>query len=141
MKQTVIFLVFCIVFIGCKSPEKKEQEKPLKNELNEKSDSETCLFENRKSYSNLKQQCIELDSLTLKLNPLKDGMITSGHKAFALFDESKSKAELFLPNFNHGFVMEKINTGNWEYGEYKLIAWKGYVLQKNGQAIYGGTEN
>ena len=141
MKQAGILLLFCLIFIGCKNSEKKEQEKPFKNELIEKSDSETCLFVDGKSYSNLKQKCIELESLTLKLNPLKDGMITSGHKAFVLFDDSKSNAELFLPNSNEGVAMVKTNTGNWENREYKLIAWKGYVLQKNGQAIYGGAEN
>ncbi len=99
------------------------------------------MFVNDKTYSHLKQTCLELTTLNTKLNPLKDGAITKGEVAYLLFDDAKSNAELFLPNFNEGLVMPKTNEGNWNNGDYKLIAWKGYALQKNGQALYGGIGN
>ncbi|MBU2902934.1 hypothetical protein [Maribacter dokdonensis] len=82
-----------------------------------------------------------MTALNNKLNPLKDGAITKGKVAYLLFDDTKTNLELFLPNSNEGLVMPKTNEGNWSNGDYKLIAWKGYVLQKNGQAIYGGMGN
>lgn len=96
------------------------------------------MFENGKSYSELKQTCLELATLNIKLNPLKDGAITSGEFAYVLFSETNSKAELFLPSNNNGILLEKSNEGNWTFENYTLIAWKGYVLQKDGIPIFGG---
>ncbi len=61
-----------------------------------------------------------------------------GKAALLLFDETKTQAELFLPNANEGIVLNKTNEGNWGNGDYILIAWKGYVVQYNGKPIYGG---
>ena len=98
-----------------------------------------CLFINGKAYSNLRQKCIALSDLKTKLNPIKDGAMTSGDAAFIIFDETQSKAELFLPNTNKGLVMLKENEGNWKNGDYYLIAWKGYVIQYKGKPIFGGA--
>ena len=35
-------------------------------------------------------------------------------------------------------VKIKTNEGNWSNGVYKLMAWKGYVVQHNGTPIFGG---
>lgn len=64
--------------------------------------------------------------------------MVKGKPAFLLFDNTKSKAELFLPNANTGMVLNKTSNGNWSNGDYKLIAWKGYVVQLKGKPIFGG---
>lgn len=97
------------------------------------------MFENLKSYSHLKQTCLELNTLNIKLNPLKEGSKTEGKLAYVLFDENNNKAELFLPFNNEGFILEKSNEGNWSNTEYKLVSWKGYVIQKDRKAIFGGN--
>ncbi len=97
-----------------------------------------CLYVNGKSYSRLKQTCLELTTLKVKLNPLKDGAVTNGKPAFVLFDSTQSKAELFLPGVNEGMVLNKTAEGNWGNGDYKLIAWKGYVVQFKKKAVFGG---
>lgn len=86
----------------------------------------------------MKQACLELTTLNIKLNPLKEGAMTQGKPAFVLFNDERTKAELFLPNQDKGMVLTKMNEGNWANAEFKLISWKGYVLQKNGKAIFGG---
>ena len=55
-----------------------------------------------------------------------------------LFDDARARAEVFLPGHNNGMIMLLTNTGNWEKGEYRLVAWKGYVLQQNEQPVFGG---
>lgn len=97
-----------------------------------------CLFENGKSYSELKGKCVELTALEIKLNPLKDGALTEGESVYVLFNDDNTKAEIFLPQEDKGLMLTKINEGNWGNGNYKLISWKAYVLQKNGTAIFGG---
>ncbi|MGJ8591143.1 MAG: hypothetical protein ACSHXF_01270 [Aquaticitalea sp.] len=96
------------------------------------------MFENGKSYSELKQACLELATLNIQLNPLKEGAMTEGKPAFILFNDERTKAELFLPNQDNGTVLTKMNEGNWTNKTYTLISWKGYVLQKNGKALFGG---
>ena len=81
---------------------------------------------------------MELATLNIKLNPLKDGAITEGKSAFVLFNMDHTKAEIFLPTKNDGVVLTKTNQGNWSNADYKLISWKGYVLQKNEKPIFGG---
>ncbi len=97
------------------------------------------MFENGKSYSHLKQTCLELSTLNTVLNPLKDGAMTKGKSAYVLFNNDSTKAELFLPSNNEGIILEKSNEGNWSNTEFKLMSWKGYVLQKDGKAIFGGN--
>lgn len=99
---------------------------------------QACLFENGKSYSELEESCLELATLKTKLNPLKAGAKTDGDIAYLVFNSDNSKAEIFLPKSNKGIVLKKSNQGNWTFGNYKLISWKGYVLQEKGVAIYGG---
>lgn len=99
---------------------------------------DACLFEDGKAYSELEQKCITLASLETTLNPLKDGTRTEGKQAYVYFNADNSKAEVFLPKSNKGIVLEKEGEGNWVAGNYILMAWKGYVLQEKGVAIYGG---
>lgn len=97
------------------------------------------MFVNGKAYSHLHQTCLEIATLNIKLNPLKDGAMTKGSPAFLLFDDTKSKAELFMPNSNKGLMMTKTSQGNWSNDDYTLIAWKGYVVQYKGISIFGGN--
>ena len=93
---------------------------------------------NGQSFSELKQTCLELSTLNIKLNPLKDGAKTKGNVAYVLFDNTNKSAEVFFPFENKGIILNKTAEGNWTNGDYKLIAWKGYVIRKNGKAIFGG---
>lgn len=81
---------------------------------------------------------MELSTLNIKLNPLKDGVKTKGNVAYVLFDNTNKSAEVFFPTENKGIILNKTAEGNWSNRDYKLIAWKGYVIQKNGKAIFGG---
>lgn len=95
-----------------------------------------CLFTDGRVFSDLRQTCLELATLNIKLNPLKDGAITKGPSAYIIFSEDGAEAELFFPGENTGLLLEKTNLGNWTLNEYVLMSWKGYVLQKNGVPIY-----
>lgn len=96
------------------------------------------MSKNGKSFSLLEQTCLELATLNIKLNPLKKGNKINGNFAYVLFNKERTKAELFLPNQDRGIVLKKIAEGNWRNEDFVLMSWKGYVLQKNGQAVFGG---
>ena len=96
------------------------------------------MYKDGQSYSTLQQTCLDLATLNTVLSPLKDGMKVEGTAAYVLFDDERKHAELFLPSNNQGIVLTQTSEGNWSNNNYKLIAWKGYVLQKDGMAIFGG---
>ena len=64
--------------------------------------------------------------------------MTEGKPAYILFNNANTKAELFMPNKNKGMILNKTKEGNWTNTFYTLISWKGYVLQKDGIAVFGG---
>lgn len=97
-----------------------------------------CIYKNGKAFSNLNRKCLELATLETKLQPMEEGSMTNSDIAYVLFDSTQSKAELFLPNHNEGLILKKTSEGNWRSGDYKLIAWKGYVVQFKNKAIFGG---
>ena len=97
-----------------------------------------CLVDFGFMRSEIKNSCIDLNTLNIRLNPLKNGELNSGDPAYILFSDDNKKAELFLPHQEKGILLNKTATGNWSNATYKLIAWKGYVVQQNGKAIFGG---
>jgi len=100
--------------------------------------SVSCLIENNKVFSKLTQKCMSFDEFRYKLNPLVDGSKVEDKPAYLHFNEENSMAEVFLPNFQEGLILDKTQEGNWEKDEYTLISWKGFVLQKSGNAVFGG---
>ena len=78
------------------------------------------------------------DAITL--NSMSEG---STEKAYLVFNEDQSKAELLLPNEKTTTILERKGTeGNytWTDGKLELIQWKGYVLRtlKQGTNLFAG---
>lgn len=75
------------------------------------------MFINGESFSELKQTCLELSTLKIKLNPLKDGAKTKGNVAYVLFDDTNTSAEVFFPFENKGIILTKTAEGNWWFSD------------------------
>ncbi|TGD56710.1 hypothetical protein [Flavobacterium humi] len=89
-------------------------------------------------YSALEKKCLPVKTIATVLHPLKDGMASAGPQAYVLFSKDTETAELFLPDQDKSVFLSKTSEGNWAFEEYKLMAWKGYVLQYKGKPVYGG---
>lgn len=97
------------------------------------------------SWSQLQEKCLRIFEAGIRLNPMgvdEPGSNEPGtHVAYVIFDKAQARAELFLPGEKESLLLEgrgEEGAQTWEAGEFKLIPWKGYVLQKSDQAIYGG---
>lgn len=97
------------------------------------------------SWSQVQEKCLRIFESGLRLNAMGDAESGTNEQstlvAYVIFDKAQARAELFLPGEKESLVLEgrgEEGAQSWEAGEFKLIPWKGYVLQKNGQAIYGG---
>ena len=97
-----------------------------------------CIYKNGRAFSKLNQKCIELSTLETKLLPMQESTKANVDTLYVLFDSTRSKAELILPGKNEGMVLNKTSEGNWRNGDYKLIAWKGYVVQFKNKAVFCG---
>lgn len=99
-----------------------------------------CKVKNGEVYSTLENSCINPSSETIIL---KDLTGNSGAKpTYLLMGKDQLVAEIFLPDTEAGLVLTaEGDEGNrtWNYGKYKLISWKGYVLQLDGVNVYGGS--
>ncbi|MDQ2719343.1 MAG: hypothetical protein M3Z26_06215 [Bacteroidota bacterium] len=105
-----------------------------------KKDEHGCMVLMGMTWSVIKNNCIELSKTATRLNPIE---MKDKAKAptYLIFSDDKTKAEVYLPENNHSVMLErKGKEGNWtwQHDDFKLIPWKGYVLQKKGVAIYGG---
>ena len=92
------------------------------------------------TYSALKNGNISLEKDAIKLNSMTEG---STEKAYLLFYEDQSKAEVFMPGETKSLMMDRKGTEGdytWTDGKYELIVWKGYVLQtlKQGNKLFAG---
>lgn len=89
-------------------------------------------------FSELKKECLNVSKITSVLNPMKEGMSTTGEPAYVLFSDDNAKAELFLPNETKSIILDKTSEGNWGTSDYKLTAWKGFVLHHKGKLVFAG---
>lgn len=98
-------------------------------------------YENNLAKDSLAAETPKLhDKDAITLNSLAEG---STEKAYLVFNEDQSKAEIFLPNQKIGTILNRKGTeGNytWTDGNYELISWKGYVLRtlKDAKPLFGG---
>lgn len=144
MKKVFLITVTVIALMACKNKQhekgatEQKEETVTPVEAEPEPNEKACLYSNGRAESTLKQTCIELVALDIKLNPLLDGAMTGGDFAYVLFNEDQTKAEIFLPQHDAGIILNKTNTGNWKSGDYRLISWKGYVIQHHGKAVFGG---
>lgn len=105
------------------------------------SDAHGCKASAGYTWSQVQEKCLRLFESGKRLDFMAAGAQAEGPAAYVVFDKAESRAEVFLPGEKTALILESRGVEGeqvWEAGEYRLLPWKGYVLQKNGQAIYGG---
>lgn len=123
MKKMLIFLL-CIAFSGCNDA-KHTKKTPIGGEK----DTQGCLIAAGQSWSQLRGACIQVFNEGIRLNPAviqsKDAVILS---AFVLFDDEKTKAEIFLPDRKESLILEKTEEATYEKDGYRFYLPTGVLL-------------
>ncbi|PAM95379.1 hypothetical protein B4N84_08890 [Flavobacterium sp. IR1] len=147
-----VFLVAIIVGLcfscGKKTAEQQnevKQEEPIKQEVKEDSadvvvgndaDEHGCKASTGYTWSVLKNECVKLSEVGTVLRHYDEGK-EYNTVAYVIFDGDK--AELFLDTQKDAIMLVRKSEGeSWINGDYILIPWKGYVLKKGDDIIYGG---
>ena len=125
----------------------KKEEKPVVVDVAKEvvlggdKDENGCLASAGYTWSKLKKECVRIFT-GLQLLPFEntakdeDAAVLA---AYVLFDEKKDNAEIFLPNQDESILLKRESEGKpWVNGEWQLIAWKGFVLKKDGKTVFSG---
>ncbi len=103
-------------------------------------DDHGCLASAGQTWSELKQNCIQVFNEGFRLNPVapeKDAAVIS---AFVLWSDDKNKVELFLPDAagHKTTILNKTGNDQYENGPYKFDAHQS-VLYVDGIEKYKGN--
>ncbi|MBS1570928.1 MAG: hypothetical protein JST62_00830 [Bacteroidetes bacterium] len=144
MRKTVFILMSAFAMTACNSAKNNtsktnnEQTKET-TKMGGKKDKHGCLASAGETWSQLKQNCIQIFSVGQRLNPIetKDGEAVIS--AFVLFNDDKSEVELFLPSTESTSILKTKNKEVYENGAYKYDA-KDSSLYVNGTKTYSADK-
>lgn len=129
MKKLIILSAGIFALVACNSPKSQpsnsdeNQPKVEEQAIGGDKDDHGCLASAGETWSELKQSCIRVFSDGLRLNPTeikKDEAVIS---AFVVFNDDKSKLELFLPdNSKEHIILEKSKGDIYQDATYKYDA-------------------
>ncbi|HNF33089.1 MAG: hypothetical protein JST71_05465 [Bacteroidetes bacterium] len=146
MRKTVFILMSAFALTACNSAKNdtsKTDNEQAKTEETTKvggeKDEHGCLTSAGETWSQLKQNCIQIFSVGQRLNPIetKDGEAVIS--AFVLFNDDKSEVELFLPSTESTSILKTTNKAIYENGAYKYDP-KDSSLYVNGIKTYSADK-
>ncbi len=146
MRKTVLILMSVFALTACNNAKndasKTDHEQAKTEEITEiggEKDEHGCLTSAGETWSQLKQNCIQIFKVGQRLNPIetKDGEAVIS--AFILFNDDKSEAELFLPGTKSTSILKTTNKEIYENGVYKYDT-KDSSLYVNGTKTYSADQ-
>lgn len=103
-------------------------------------DEHGCLIAAGESWSQLKEDCIQIFNEGKRLNPIETNEVESDpvFSAFVVFNEDESKAELFLPNEEKSVLLEKAEESLFKNDVYSFNS-ENATLSIDGEEKYVGN--
>jgi hypothetical protein len=138
MKKTAILALSLCILMACNNPSENQEHPTEEISENEVSiggdkDEHGCLIAAGYTWSELKQECLQVFEAGLRLNPIHinegDAIISS----FIIFSEDKSKVELFIDE--QSIILEKVGDDVYQHDAYKFDG-KAVALFINGIKKY-----
>lgn len=145
-KLALVALSLMILTSACNNAEKSGSSDHTDSVANEDAhsiggdkDEHGCLVGAGQTWSQIKQGCIQVFNVGLRLNPVdvKEGEAVIS--AFVVANDDQSKVELFLPdNTKNTIIMDKTDNNIYQKDSYKYDANKA-DLYVNGEVKYKGN--
>ena len=127
MKKNVFILISLLALSACintKSEtiknENTESDAKQKTVIGGHKDADGCISAAGETWSQLKQNCIQVFDQALRLDPVNVKENEAVFSAFILFNEEKNKAELFLPHTKSTSILKNKEEGIFENETYKF---------------------
>lgn len=82
-------------------------------------DEHGCIPSSGQSWSQLRQECVQVFEVGTRLNPVEKKEGEAVISAFVLFNDDRSKAEIFLPNSDvESIILDKVADGTYKADRY-----------------------
>lgn len=128
MRKLAFLLLSIAVLISCNNAQKQNESQEAEQEGTEQAiggdkDEHGCLTAAGETWSELLQSCVKVFEVGVRLNPTEAVEGEAVVSAFAVFNEDKSKVELFLPvESDEVVILEKAEGEVYQNDVYKFNA-------------------
>ncbi|CAN5417787.1 hypothetical protein BH11BAC2_BH11BAC2_21160 [soil metagenome] len=145
MMKNLITVLLIIMFSSCNETATNDEQQitdsivtidTISVKVGADTDVHGCKSSAGFQWSILKNDCIQIFETAVKLQSQHSDSVSA---AFILFNEDKSKAELFVSGESTSLILIKQGEEGahyWQNGPWKLFPWKGYVLKKGDKVLY-----
>ncbi|MBA5792753.1 hypothetical protein H1R17_01785 [Flavobacterium sp. xlx-214] len=146
MKKIIVYTLTLFAVAACnnlKSNSAKNNEQTIETATQEtqpsiggQKDAHDCLTAAGQTWSELKQNCIQVFKEGQRLNPVNQKSDEAVISAFVVFNDAKTKVELFLPNNDKTtIILDKTTADVYQNKEYVFNA-KEIAIYINGKKMY-----
>ncbi|HLV46382.1 MAG TPA: hypothetical protein VKY32_05005 [Flavobacterium sp.] len=152
MKKSFLIIVlagFSLVSCDKILKDRNTQAEPDVNSFQEQiggaKDEHGCISSAGFTWSNLREDCVQLFEVAYRLNPVTD--LTNDNatdvaviSAFVLFNEDQSAVEIFLPEIESGMIIEKTREGKYQKDIYQFDD-EDFALYINNKKVYQAAKS
>lgn len=136
MKTTFIFAISAIFLLSCSTSKVNQNTNKNKMIVGGDRDSHGCIPSAGETWCELNQKCIQVFNVGVRLNPIDANNNSAIISAFAVFNDDKSKVEIFLPGKDKStIILDKTEGSIYQNKIYKFDA-DGSTLYINGKKEY-----
>lgn len=144
MKKIALLSIGLFALVACnnqKTTSSENSNEQVKTDsikeplLGGEKDKHGCIASTGETWSELKQECLQIFNVGERLNPIGVEAPDAVISAFVLFNDDKSKAELFLRDEETNPILDKSEDGNYQNEMYKYNVAES-AIYKNGKKTY-----
>ncbi|GGE89054.1 hypothetical protein SAMN05443634_104155 [Chishuiella changwenlii] len=137
MKKIILLSAGLLAFVACDNQKKDSTEKldtPIEKPIGVNKDEHGCNSAAGQTWSELKSSCIQVFNVGERLNPIDTKQDEAVISAFVVYNDDKSKLELFLAD-KPNVILEKSEGSFYQNDTYKFDT-KESALYINGEKKY-----
>ena len=148
MKKLAFIVMSLFTLTACNNaPKHNESEKVADQSKKEETpsiggskDEHGCLVAAGQTWSEIKQGCIQVFNVGLRLNPTEKKEGEAVISAFVIVSDDQSKLELFLPDNKNTIILDKVENDIYRKDSYKYDAKKSALYVNNTIKYTGDVE-
>ncbi|WP_341831866.1 hypothetical protein AACH28_00100 [Sphingobacterium thalpophilum] len=148
MRKLAFIVMSLVTFTACNNAPKNSESKETTDQSKEATpsiggskDVHGCLVAAGQTWSEIKQGCIQVFNVGLRLNPTEKEERKAVISAFVVLSEDKSKVELFLPDDSKKtIILDKVENDIYQKDNYKYDGKKSALYVDNTIKYTGDVE-
>lgn len=136
MNKVIILFLSIVALVACNTTQKTNTKTQDNVGVGGEKDEHGCVVAAGQTWSKLNKNCIRLFEAGVRLNPVKVKEGSAVISAFIIYNDDKSKIELFLPDTaKASIILNKDTADLYQNDTYKFDV-KQQVLYINGEKRY-----